>query len=902
MKSMIKCVVAAVAMYAAGLSAAVLPRVGTGTTPNQWTTNISGVLAAAKTTNLPILLVMINDSSSGEGCQHCMQFVNRTLNTDNFAKIVSSYKFYMVLLNYWSSPSEPAYGGVSESVFMTYFNRYQSGDDGFPQVVLLKPDGTRHTVWSYGTRPVSSSGLVLYQYIDAAIAELSPNNTVLSLSAQSGNTVTVQSGVSAGVWTGVVTRSGGSGKTGTVSISLGGANKSLYRLSASSLSWDSGDGSKTFTVTGPASFDGGIVSDTLTVSISASGFSGSDVSYGTSSQTVTFKDSRVKQSLAEFAAANAGLGGLSSSGGTWFVPAQNDGNVLETVTSADSVLTFTATVGGILTAASGASQDGAVVATANGETFELSSAQPLRFGVAAGQKVVFKASANEGTAGATIGFSQFSFSPLSVTLSKPSANSNISYSAMAADKSAVDLVWASSLQSCTFTLTCNGVSKDMGSATSGNALDLGMVANTPATKSYTWSVRASYSADGVVGTAVGTASSAFTVAALPVYENSLSSVVAYKSVGASIDASVGSSEAGAVTYSATGLPAGMSINSSTGIITGSPKRTKSYAVTVTAKNAYGSTSTSFKLAVSKFPKEYSKPKYVLFHFNGSDEIVASTQFKVSTTGKWTAKIAEGGKTTTLKGVVTSLEDGSLSTGSSTLNLVYDAASGIWSGTASGRRVYGKAVAKADATWKGGWNFGVASSSSNQGGWVTAKVGATGQVSVKGKISNKTKISGKSYSAVFPASFIQSNLSRWAGRGNVRFGHACTRTGINVGCALFSDGSADGHVSVGSRSFDFVEGSRWAKSAVAGLNGKTLSTVGGGNVSVGVSASGTKASAKSNSYRATVRCTAASGQVTVSYKLNGASYKATGVAYVTGGTSKVVGGGTQGDAQFLFTIE
>ena len=145
MKSAIKCIAAVVALCAAGLSAAVLPRVSTtDTVPNQWTSNMSGVLEAAKKTNLPILLVMINDSSTGQGCQHCMQFVNNTLNTENFANIVKSYQFYMVLLNYWSSPREPGYGGVSEKIFDSYFNTYQSGDNGYPQVVVIKPNGTRH--------------------------------------------------------------------------------------------------------------------------------------------------------------------------------------------------------------------------------------------------------------------------------------------------------------------------------------------------------------------------------------------------------------------------------------------------------------------------------------------------------------------------------------------------------------------------------------------------------------------------------------------------------------------------------------------------------------------------------------------------------------------------------------
>lgn len=49
---------------------------------------------------------------------------------------------------------------------------------------------------------------------------------------------------------------------------------------------------------------------------------------------------------------------------------------------------------------------------------------------------------------------------------------------------------------------------------------------------------------------------------------------------------------GALSYSATGLPAGLSINASTGLITGTPTATGSSAVTVTVKDASGRTGTA----------------------------------------------------------------------------------------------------------------------------------------------------------------------------------------------------------------------------------------------------------------------------------------------------------------------
>jgi hypothetical protein len=59
------------------------------------------------------------------------------------------------------------------------------------------------------------------------------------------------------------------------------------------------------------------------------------------------------------------------------------------------------------------------------------------------------------------------------------------------------------------------------------------------------------------------------------------------------------SDSGALTYSATGLPAGLSISSTTGLITGTPTTAAAYSVTVTAKDASGPTgSASFTWTIS----------------------------------------------------------------------------------------------------------------------------------------------------------------------------------------------------------------------------------------------------------------------------------------------------------------
>ncbi|MCA6094203.1 M4 family metallopeptidase [Streptomyces sp. SCA3-4] len=67
----------------------------------------------------------------------------------------------------------------------------------------------------------------------------------------------------------------------------------------------------------------------------------------------------------------------------------------------------------------------------------------------------------------------------------------------------------------------------------------------------------------------------------------------------SLQIKASSSTTGALTYSATGLPAGLSINASTGLITGTPTTTGTSSVTVTVKDSGGKTGTaSFKWTVN----------------------------------------------------------------------------------------------------------------------------------------------------------------------------------------------------------------------------------------------------------------------------------------------------------------
>ena len=313
-----------------------------------------------------------------------------------------------------------------------------------------------------------------------------------------------------------------------------------------------------------------------------------------------------------------------------------------------------------------------------------------------------------------------------------------------------------------------------------------------------------------------------------------------------------------------------------------------------------STATAATQPAGKLSGEDAKTKNVLFFFDGSDNIVASAQLKLTKSGTWTAKITEGGVSKTLKGTVMKTSDGRLMTDSAEFSVTRDSATGLWYGSASGRRVYGgKLIDRSDARWKGAWNIGIAATTANLGGWATATVGATGRITLSGKVSNKTRISGSCNAAVLPAAFVSSYIPRWAGRGDVCFGYASTKAGVNMGCVLFADSSAGGNLSVGGQWFDVVTGSRWDKSKIAGLGGKYFHTYGAGDVYVPVVVSGSKVSAGANDYGARIRCTSAKGQIAVSYRFNKQTYKVTGVIHLYG---KALGGGNLKGAPFTFTVD
>ena len=351
MKKIMLAVMATLATLAS--SAFSLPSVGDSTAPCVWTRNITGVRAAAKTTGYPMLVVVINDSNEGEGCDHCKSFLEH--NRAGIEALAKNYKFYMVLLNYWSGAN--GYSSLA-STYRINFGVYPI----LPSVSVRAPDGTVSKGWGY---PLVDGNIV--SRIKDEIEKFAVKKSTFALSA---GTTSVKMG---SAWTGTITRSGGAKTAGTVSISLSGSAAGDYKAEPSSFDWDSSDGSKTFRVSGPADGED-IRSDDIVVKISATGFEDSKITYGKQQLTVSFKDGQVAKTLAEFKAANEAFSSLTASS-LWYVPA--DGSAVLAASSlaanATSTLTWTAPRNGTLELAGKVDGNSTLTANVGGNTYPLTA-------------------------------------------------------------------------------------------------------------------------------------------------------------------------------------------------------------------------------------------------------------------------------------------------------------------------------------------------------------------------------------------------------------------------------------------------------------------------------------------------------------------------------------------------
>lgn len=113
--------------------------IGTGTDTSAWTSNYDGVIAAAKQTGYPIVLVMVNSVT----CGHCHTMNDLTLSSSEFIALEKEDVFYKVMIDQ-ALVSDTHYAYVWR-IYNRYFN-----DGMFPLIAVLDKNGAVYG--SYGNR------------------------------------------------------------------------------------------------------------------------------------------------------------------------------------------------------------------------------------------------------------------------------------------------------------------------------------------------------------------------------------------------------------------------------------------------------------------------------------------------------------------------------------------------------------------------------------------------------------------------------------------------------------------------------------------------------------------------------------------------------------------------------
>lgn len=902
--AMIMAVAASAAAYCA-----VVPSVGTGTAPNQWTSNIEGVMKAAKTTGYPIFVLIINDSNAGEGCAHCATFLNRTINTAEFEALKESNKFYMVLMNYWSGAN-----GYRTGIDTYHYRWYTNGSgiyataDMFPDICVVDPDGSKAQGWGV---PWGDNGNRTSQ-IKAVLDRY--NRRVSNFSLESSSSTVVTGGES---WSGRVVRSGGSGLAGSATLALSGTNSGNYKVEPAYLDWGTADGNRDFAVSALTVPTETILFDEVFVTLNGVS-AGADVAYGTQQVKLTFKDSRVKKTLPEFCAENYGLDGLAGEGSTWYVGKEDSAPVLQTLLGAnvEGKLALNATVPGKLTICLDQPVDGSVTNSGSvsvlGNSAVLSN-QTLTVGVSVGDRVEI-AVRSSATNTLAVGFSQLKFEPLSLWLVTPSAGAVFGWPDLCADTSLVDFHWSSSAEAPDYTLyltqsgfdnVFSGSSVAMGAETTTNGVAAGLVRTDIVMGDCQWGVKvADSSAD--IGVATTTQVASFAITAKPEFDVASQNVTGYLKCGTGFDFSARApAGTGSLTYSAKKLPAGLSLDKQTGVVTGIPKRAGKYSFTVTAANAYGSAEKSVTLTVAKFPTAI-KGNYNGIFFSGKTMPYSMT-WKVGTTGKWTGKILKSdGKSLSVKGTVAFDENGLVTLESADISIRQVPGTALWAGVWNGVTMYGKKTAKLAAPYVGVWTA-AAQAEPSVGAYATSKITSNGKVSISGKVLAKQKLSGKGQSLLLTGAEIAACVPEWDNGGKTGvFVHGAKKTTGRIFCggfAYWQDGSCDGLFTFDGRLFVSV-GSLWnKKQSLAALDGAVLEIqCDDGTDSYGVSATEKKLVLVPREGQVTAKISAKTTGGTVSGSYNKTKFKFAGVLYVDPNVGLTAFGGVTSSGQTgVFTI-
>lgn len=903
-------------------SAALVPAVGNGTAPNQWTKNVEGVLKEATKTGYPIFVLIINDSNAGEGCSHCASFLSSTINTSQFEALKRSNTFYMVLLNYWQGANGYHNNiGPYHSRWRTQGTGIYANADVLPDIAVVDPrTGRKHKGWGV---PWGDGGNRTAQ-IKAELDKFVPHTSKFGLESVSAST-TVAQGDS---WQGRVVRSGGSGLNGSARLSLGGAHAGFYTVTPSSLSWGTADGAQAFSVSGPSNVVDAVLYDEITVSLNGE-CPGGDVAYGVREMKLTFKDARIAKTLAEFSAAHEGLERLSASNAVWFVSTNAAPLALETVIDGEDVLTLNATKPGKLTLALPAAMPETtsasviwIPASGASETRALVGTDSLTVGVSVGDKVEMKFTSS--VPKATVGFATLEFAPLNLSLQTPADGASFGWPDVCANPALVDFAWESNADAPDYKLyltqggsesVFSGTPVEMGESTATNGVAAGLVVTNTVMGTCSWGVKVEDSSSDI-GVASTTQVGSFAITAKPEYDSTSASVTAYLKCGTDYDFSARApAGTGPISYSVTGLPAGMSFDARTGRLTGTPKKAGTYTVTITASNNYGSVTKTVVITAAKLPKTLNGSYNGVF-FAGATMPYSMT-WKISTSGKWTGKILQPtAKTKSVKGTVVLDEDGHMRLESPDLTIRQIPGTALWTASWGGATLYGKMTAKLDSSLTGIWTSAAQAEGGVMGGYASSKISSNGKISFSGKICAKQKFSGNGQSLLLTGAEIAAYAPDWAREGRTGvFVHGAKKTSgriFNGGFVYWQGGVSDGRFTFNGQAY-YAIGSVWnKKQSLLPFDWSTFVAHGGfGEVRFDVGATEKKlwvapaspCQASSNVSSAKISAKTSKGTVSGSFKVGGETCKFEGALYLDDmGTLKAFGGVSSKTQLGLFEID